>query len=74
MAIQIPHEKGHILGAQWSHLANTTEPLVCGGDAVLCQITLTTYLLMLHYEHIEMSFLSFGLKGLVLGPCLGLEV
>jgi len=26
----------------WRHLANTTEPSVCGGDAVLCQITLTT--------------------------------
>jgi len=73
MAIQIPHEKRHILGAQWRHLANTIGPSV-SGDAVLCQITLTTCLLMLHYEHIEMSFLSFGLKGLVLGPCLGLEV
>jgi len=28
--------------AQWRHLANTIEPSVCGGDAVLCQITLTT--------------------------------
>ena len=26
----------------WHHLANTTEPSVCGGDAALCQITLTT--------------------------------
>jgi len=24
------------------HLANTTEPFMCGGDAALCQITLTT--------------------------------
>jgi len=24
------------------HLANTTEPCVCGGDAALCQITMTT--------------------------------
>jgi len=24
------------------HPANTTEPSVCGGDAALCQITLTT--------------------------------
>ena len=31
-----------IWGANWRHLANTTEPSVCGGDAVLCQITLTT--------------------------------
>jgi len=29
-------------GAHWSHLAHTTEPSVCGGDAALCQITLTT--------------------------------
>ena len=27
--------------AYWRHLANTIEPSVCGGDAVLCQITLT---------------------------------
>jgi len=25
--------------AHWRHLANTIEPSVCGGDAVLCQIT-----------------------------------
>jgi len=24
-------------GAHWCHLANTKEPLVCGGDAALCQ-------------------------------------
>jgi len=28
--------------AHWRHLANTIEPSVCGGDAALCQITLTT--------------------------------
>jgi len=35
----------HILdgGAHWRQLANTTEPSVCGGDASLCQITLTTH-------------------------------
>jgi len=26
----------------WGHLANTSQLSVCGGDAVLCQITLTT--------------------------------
>jgi len=31
------------VGAHWRHLANTTEPSVCGGDAALCQITLTSY-------------------------------
>jgi len=30
------------LWAHWHHLANIIEPSVCGGDAVLCQITLTT--------------------------------
>jgi len=32
----------YIWGAHWRHLANTTEPSVCGSDAALCQITLTT--------------------------------
>jgi len=30
------------MGAHWRNLGNTIEPSVCGGDAVLCQITLTT--------------------------------
>jgi len=39
-----PHGTAH-----WCHLANTIEPSVRGGDAVLCQITLTTcHLLQLH--------------------------
>jgi len=33
-----------IWGAHSRHLANTTEWSVCGGDAALCQITLTTCL------------------------------
>jgi len=32
----------YIWGAQWRHLKNTTEPSMCGGDAALCQIILTT--------------------------------
>ena len=32
----------YIWGAHWRHLANTIEPSICGGDAVLCQFTLTT--------------------------------
>jgi len=32
----------YIWGAHWRHLKNTTEPSMCGGDAALCQITLTT--------------------------------
>jgi len=31
----------HMWGAHWRHLKNTTEPSMCGGDAALCQITLT---------------------------------
>jgi len=30
------------MGAHWRHLANTIEPSMCGGDAALCQITLST--------------------------------
>ena len=37
-------------GAHWRRLVNTTEPSVCGGDAALCQITLTTcYCSCYHY-------------------------
>ena len=37
-------QRKHVLGggARWRQLANTTEPSVCGGDAVYRQITLTT--------------------------------
>jgi len=31
----------HIWDAHWRRLANTTEPSVCSGDAVLCPITST---------------------------------
>jgi len=36
------------MGVDWRQLANTTEPPVCGGDAALCQITLTTC----YYPHL----------------------
>ena len=29
----------YIWGAHWRHLANTTEPSLCGGGVALCQIT-----------------------------------
>ena len=32
------------MGAHWRHLANTIEPSLCGYDAALCRITLTTCL------------------------------
>ena len=34
----------YVRGAYWRHLANTTQPVVCGGDAALRQITLTTWI------------------------------
>ena len=37
----------YVWDAHWCHLTNTTEPSVCGGDAALCQITLTPCLLLL---------------------------
>jgi len=37
----------YIWGAHWRHLKNTTESSMCGGDAALCQITLTMHLLLL---------------------------
>jgi len=37
VAPMCPHGRAH-----WRYLASTIEPSVCGGDAVLCQITLTT--------------------------------
>jgi len=41
-SIQRRHGRDRVSkGAHWSHLANTTEPSMCGGDAALCQITLT---------------------------------
>jgi len=44
--------------ALWRHLANTIEPSICGGDAVLCQITLTTCLLFPFLIHFYL-FSSF---------------
>jgi len=38
------------MGAHWRHLANTTEPSVCGSDASLCQITLSTCYLFVCLE------------------------
>jgi len=36
----------YISGAHWRYLKNATEPSMCGGDAALCQITLTTCLIL----------------------------
>jgi len=37
-----PNEACIRRGAHWRHLANTTETSMFGGNASLCQITLTT--------------------------------
>jgi len=44
VAPMCPHGRAH-----WCHLANTIKPSVCGGDAALCQITLTTCLHFVHF-------------------------
>jgi len=51
------------MGAHWRNLANTNEPSVCGGDAALCQITLTTcyyydssQMQMNIYHHLLLSY------------------
>jgi len=42
--------------AHLRHLANMIEPSICGGDAVLCQITLTTCSISaLHSVHVYVS-------------------
>jgi len=45
----------YIWGAHWRHLKNTTEPSMCGGDAALCQITLTTCLTSLRVAKVRLS-------------------
>jgi len=42
--------------AQCCHLADTTEPSMCGGDAALCQITLTTcYIIVIIRCYVTLS-------------------
>jgi len=50
-----------IWGAHWRHLKNTTEPSMCGGDAALCQITLTTCFYLLTFPISIFSSLFFFL-------------
>jgi len=38
-----------LAGTFWRQLANMIEPSICGGDAVLCQITLATCSVLLQY-------------------------
>jgi len=36
----------------WRHLSNTIEPSVCGGDAALCQTTMTTCYYFDYRKHV----------------------
>ena len=60
--------------AHWRHLANTIELSVCGGDAALCQITLTTCYKFpnTHYSSVESSRneLTIQLTVIVLIQCM----
>jgi len=46
-------------GSHWRHLANTTEPSVCGDNVALCQMTLTT---CYYYYFLTRSSNTPGLK------------
>jgi len=48
-----------IHGAHWCHLANTTEPSMCGSDATLCQITLTTCCIFRVFKLCVFSVITF---------------
>jgi len=51
----------------WRHLANTIEPSVCGGDTVLCQISLTTcYYYYYYYYCYYYYYLSVLIRGTLL--------
>ena len=57
------------MGAHWRLLANTIEPSVCGGDAVLCQITLTTcYPIIISNNYI--TNLTSAHLNIIIGPIL----
>ena len=47
----------YIWSAHWRYLANTTEPSMCGGDATLCQITLTTCYYQRLYSCYSVTFM-----------------
>ena len=52
----------YVWDAHWCHLTNTTEPSVCGGDAALCQITLTPCLLLLLWIWVMLLITICGSK------------
>jgi len=67
--------KGSRWGAHWRHLANITEPSMCGGDAACCQITMTTCYVfpLLLYGGIKMMAMVIGVRSIwstVYGICV----
>ena len=60
------------MGAHWRHLANTIEPSICGGNAVLCRITLTTLTrAQQKLRWATVATIDMGLKEAVLCPFRG---
>jgi len=57
----------YIRGAHWRHSANTTEPSVCGGDAALCQIALTTCFERAQFPYCSSAMQSVANVGLEIG-------
>jgi len=47
----------YIWGAHRRHLASTIEPSVCGGDAALCQIILTTCFILLRFTALTVGMI-----------------
>ena len=43
-------------GAHWRHLANTIEPSLCGGDAVLCRLIFNHFLFFVIYCYQQSVF------------------
>jgi len=60
----------YIWDAHWCHLANRTEPSMSGGDAALCQITLTTCSkLVMHTDYLGFSLLQYSVKDYLCDSC-----
>jgi len=61
-------KEARVGGAHWLNLANTIEPSVCGGDAALCQITLTScYRLCTKNTVLSLSIVCRGVCKIVEG-------
>jgi len=46
-------------GAHWRHPVSTTEPSLCGGDAALCRITLTTCYALILFVGRDKGYLAY---------------